>query len=228
MVDGGRIVAPERELASGFEGLTGSFGDAPHAPLDHVEHPHGEGPDGTLQFAGVWHYVGGFPGLDHGDRDYAGVYRAFIARNNGLERLYDLASHRYRIDAVVWHRRVRAFAVDSNLEFVAGRKRRPGFNCKLADLQARPVVRAKDRFHREQIEQAILDHLARTAAAFLGRLKDQVNGAVEIAVTGQVFGGGQQHGDVTIMAAGVHLSAVHTRVSERVVLRHRQRVDVSA
>jgi hypothetical protein len=43
-----------------------------------------------------------------------------------------------------------------------------------------------------------------------------------------VFGGGKQHGGVTIMAAGVHLSAMHTRVSERVVLRHRQRVDVSA
>src|SRR6202521_3615591 len=43
-----------------------------------------------------------------------------------------------------------------------------------------------------------------------------------------MFGGGQQHGGVTIMAAGVHSSAVHARVSERVVLRYRQRVDVSA
>src|ERR1700732_2647893 len=98
MVDGGRIIAPERELASGFEGLAGSFGDSPHALLDQVEHLHGERPHGTLQLAGVWHYVRGFPGLDHGDGDYTRVNRAFIARDDGLERLHDLASHRSRID----------------------------------------------------------------------------------------------------------------------------------
>ena len=84
----------------------------------------------------------------------------------------------------------------------------PGFDRKLARRQARPVVNAEDGFHRKELEQAILDHLARTAAAFLGRLEHQVDGAIEIAVRGQVFGGGQQHRGVAVVAAGVHLAGI--------------------
>jgi hypothetical protein len=42
------------------------------------------------------------------------------------------------------------------------------------------------------------------------------------------LGGRKQHCRMTIMPTGMHLSAVHAGVSERVVLRHRQRVDVRA
>ena len=87
---------------------------------------------------------------------------------------------------------------------------------------------SKNRFHREQIEQPILDHLAGTAAAFLRGLKDQIDGTVEIAMPGQVFGGGEQHGRVAIMAAGMHRPAVHAGVSECIALRYRQRIDVCA
>ena len=87
---------------------------------------------------------------------------------------------------------------------------------------------AEDYVHREQIEQPVVDHLARAAAAFLGGLKDEVDGTVEIAMGGQVSGGGQQHGGVTVVAAGVHSAAVHARVREGVVLGHRQCVDVGA
>src|SRR5947207_10545761 len=57
----------------------------------------------------------------------------------------------------------------------------------------------------------------------LFRSKDEVDGTVEIAVSGQVSGGRQQHGGVTVVAAGVHPAAVHAGMSEGVVLGHRQR-----
>ncbi len=43
-----------------------------------------------------------------------------------------------------------------------------------------------------------------------------------------MLGGGQQHGGVAVVAAGVHLALVLAGVGEGVVLGHRQRVDVGA
>ena len=99
-------------------------------------------------------------------------------------------------------------------------------NCPAA--KARPVVRAEDRLHRESLEQAVLDHFARAAAAFLGWLEDEVDRAVEVAVARQVLRGGEQHGRVAVVTAGVHPAGVLARVGEAVVLGHRQRIDVGA
>ena len=104
----------------------------------------------------------------------------------------------------------------------------PLLQCKLPDLHARPVVNAEDGLHRELLEQAVLHHLARAAAAFFGRLEHQVDGAVEIAVPEQVARRGQQHCGMPVMAAGVHLAGVRAGMGEVVVLGHRQRVDVGA
>src|SRR3984885_13507605 len=111
-------------------------------------------------------------------------------------------------------------------EAVVGGKPRPRGDRELARRQARPVMYAEHRLHGKAFEQPVADHLARTAAAFLGRLKHQINGAVEITLPGQMAGGGQQHRRVAVVAAGVHLAGVHARVGEGVVLADRQRVHV--
>jgi len=226
MIDGRRIIAAEGELAAGFERLAGGLGDLAHAPLDHVQHLQREGAHGTFEFAEVRHHVGGLARPDDRHRDHRRVDRSLVAGHDRLERLHHLARHRHRIDAIVRHRRVRALAADRDLEFIAGGERRSGSQCELPHRHPGPVVHAKDRVHREQLEQAIVDHLARATATLLGRLEDQVDGAVEVAMTGQVLGGGQQHGRVAIVAAGMHPAAVHAGVSKRVPLRHRQRVNV--
>jgi hypothetical protein len=77
-------------------------------------------------------------------------------------------------------------------------------------------------------EQAVVDHLARAAAALFGRLEDQVDRAVEIALLGKVLGGCEQHGGMAVVAAGVHLAGVLAFVFERVVLLHGQGVHVGA
>ena len=88
-------------------------------------------------------------------------------------------------------------------------------------------MHAKHRLHGELVKQAVLDHLARAATTLFGRLKDQVNRAVEITVFGQVLGGCQQHGGVAVVAAGVHLARRGAGVGELVELLHGQRVHVS-
>ena len=78
------------------------------------------------------------------------------------------------------------------------------------------------------LEQAVFDHAARAGAAFFGRLENQVDGAVEIAVRGQVVRRAQQHGGVAVVAAGVHLAGVARRVGKAVDFLHGQRVHVGA
>ncbi len=121
-----------------------------------------------------------------------------------------------------------AFAADDDAELVAGGKAGAWLDGELTDLHAGPVVHAEDGLHRELLEQAVADHLARAAAAFFGRLEDEVHGAIEVAVPGQVPGGGEQHRSVAVVAACVHLARVAARVREAVVLGDRQRVDVRA
>ena len=95
----------------------------------------------------------------------------------------------------------------------------PSLQRELAHRHARPVVRAEDGLHRELVEQAVLHHLARAAAAFFGRLEHQVHGAVEVAVLAQMLGRRQQHRGVAVVAAGVHLAGVRARVREAVASR---------
>ena len=47
-------------------------------------------------------------------------------------------------------------------------------------------------------------------------------------MVGKVLGGSQQHGGVTVVAAGVHLAGVAAGVAEGVELLHRQGVHVGA
>ena len=228
VVHGGGVVAAERELAARLEGLGCGLRNLAHPPLDQIQHGHGEGPDGPLQLARVRHDVDGFSGPDHGDRDDAGVDRALVARDDGLECLHHLSGHRHRVDAVVRHGRVRAPATDRDPEVVARGEHRPFLQRKLTGLEARPVVHAEDGFHRKEIEQPVLDHLARAAPALLGGLKDEVHGAVEVALAREIARGGEQHRGVPVMPAGVHLPSMNARVSEAVPLGHGQRVDVGA
>ena len=97
---------------------------------------------------------------------------------------------------------------------------------ELADRQARPVVRAEHRFHREPLEEPVPDHGLRTAAAFLGGLEHEVHGAVEVPLSSQVLGGPEQHRRVTVVSAGMHPTRMPAGVQEPVLLGDRQRVDV--
>ena len=80
--------------------------------------------------------------------------------------------------------------------------------------KARHVVHGKNRIARKALKQAVFHHLARATQAFFGRLKNQVQGSVKCCAACQVFGRGQQHGGVAVVAAGVHQAGVAAGVGQ--------------
>ena len=87
---------------------------------------------------------------------------------------------------------------------------------------------ARKSRRRKPLEQAVLEHRLGAAEAFLGRLEDEVHGAVEIARLGQIARGAEQHGGVAVMAAAVKPAGFGERQRQSAVLFHRQRVHVGA
>jgi hypothetical protein len=82
--------------------------------------------------------------------------------------------------------------------------------------------------HRKAVEQPILDHHLRTGVAFLSRLEDRENGAVELPIRGEATDGAEQHRRMTVMPAGMHASVVSRPVRDIVAFTDRQCVHVSA
>ncbi len=180
VVDGGWVVALKLERARGPKSGAGVVGNVAHALLDHVEHFGGEGAHGALHFAVVGHDVGGFAGVDHGDRDDASIDRFFVAADDGLKGLHHLACHGHGVDAVVGQGRVAAFAVDGDFVFVARGHDGAGAERELAHLKTGPVVHAIDGLHGEFFEQTVLNHFTGTTSALLCGLENEIDGAVEV------------------------------------------------
>lgn len=80
----------------------------------------------------------------------------------------------------------------------------------------------------EALEQPVGEHGVGTAAAFLGRLEDQVDGAAEIPVLGEIAGGREQHGGVAVMAAGMHAAGELRGMRQLGQLLQRKTVHVGA
>ena len=148
-VDGRRVIAHKFKAAVHTKRLRCVHGHLAHAQLNHVQHFNRERAHCTLQLHAIRDHISGLSGVNHRDRDHARINRLFVTANDGLKGLHHLASHRHRVQPVVWHGGVAPFAANHNFEFIAGRHYRPGTGGKLANLRARPVVHAKHRIHRE-------------------------------------------------------------------------------
>ena len=99
---------------------------------------------------------------------------------------------------------------------------------QLALAKAGHVVHGKNRIARKTLKQAVFHHLARAAQAFLGRLKNQVQGSVKCCAACQVFCRSQQHGGVAVVAAGVHQAGVAAGVGQPGCLVDGQRIHIGA
>src|SRR5437870_13380568 len=90
-------------------------------------------------------------------------------------------------------RSMRALAFDDHLKLVTGSHHRTRRHAKTASRHARPVMHAKHRFHWIFLEQTVIDHALRAAAAFFSRLENQIDGTVEITVLRQMMCRTKQH-----------------------------------
>ena len=121
-----------------------------------------------------------------------------------------------------------ALAGYNHFKFIAGGHHWPWRHAKGAERHARPVMHPIYGIHRTLGEQAVFHHLSGAAAAFFGRLKNQVHGAVEIALLRQILRGPEQHRHVAVMAASVHLAVMRGAVREGIRFLHRQCIHVGA
>ena len=195
--------------------------------LDQAQGVGGKGARSAADEGLLRDHVIGVAGMDLGDAEDRRVERSDISRHDGLQRRRDVAGDDHRIDPGFRAGAVRAAAGDGDVEIGAACHHRAGADLKSADRQPRPVVHAKNRIARKALEEPILHHRLAAAEPFFGRLKDQMDSAVEFAALGQVAGGAEQHRGVPVVAAGVHASLMARTIGEIRGFLDRQRIHVS-
>ena len=199
-----------------------------HHALHVVAHGLIQGADGAVQGGVVRNDVTGAAGVELRDAQHGGGQRVGAAGHDALQRQHDVRADDHRVYAAVRTRCVAAAGLDADPETVAGGGHLASRGLHGANWQRRVVMGAKHHVAGEAVEQPFLDHHAPAAAALLGGLEDEVDGAVEVAGLGQVLGRPQQHGGVPVMATGVHAVGGRGAVREVVVLSHLKAVHVSA
>ena len=119
-----------------------------------------------------------------------------------------------------------AAAAQHDVEAVGRRHDRARACLRLAQRQIGPVVQRVDGVAGKALEQPLLDHHARAAAALLGGLEDEVHGAVETPRAGEMLGCAEQHRGVAVMAAAVVHAGTAAGMRQARLLGDRQRVHV--
>ena len=163
--------------------------DATDALLDQVLDFALEGAHRAAQHDLLRNDVPGVAAVHLRHADHSGVLRVKIARDDRLQRIDRLRYEKHRVLARIGHRRVRALAGGDDFEDVVRAHQRSRAHRERTGRQARPVVHAVDRAHREALEQPFLDHHPASAFVLLGRLKDEVDRAVQTLPLRQRPGG---------------------------------------
>ncbi len=89
-------------------------------------------------------------------------------------------------------------------------------------------MHAEYRVDREVLEQPVVEHHLGTACRLLGRLKNEMNRAAELAVLSEMPCRAEQHRRVSVVAAGVHHAFRLRAMRELIRFVQRQRVHVCA
>ena len=166
--------------------------------------------------------------MDLRDRQHGRLQRIDVAADDGLQRLAERHGDDDGVLGTLRHRAMRAIAVDDDVEEIGAGHRGAGEDGDLAMVQIGRVVQAVELVAGKLFEQPVLDHGARAAKAFFGRLEDEMHGAVEIAGLGEIARGAEQHGGVAVMAAAVEAAGNGRAPAQVGVLFHRQRIHVGA
>ena len=167
------------------------------------------------------------PAVEGPDRDDRRFDRIDVARDDLLHRNDELRGDKDGIDREVRRGTVTAFPLDRDLDRVARRVEQPFAKPDLADRLRRGEVQAVGALDAEPLEHAVLDHRFRPAFAFFGGLEQEADGTGDVgAPPGDDARGAEQHRDVTVVAAGVHVHRRARAIRDVVLLVERQCVHV--
>ena len=161
-----------------------------------------------LQPGGGGYHVVGLPGMHRTHGDHRRLQGVGVARHHGLQGHDDGRCGHHRVGGPVRHGPVPAHAVQGDGGVIGRGHHGASPEDQLPLGVAGHVVHGKNCIARKLLEQAVLHHLQGTATAFFGGLEDEVQRAVKAAFFRQALRGGQQHGGVAVVAAGVHHAVV--------------------
>ena len=119
----------------------------------------------------------------------------------------------------------------ADIEAVCACHDRPLDNSHGANRKTRPIVHAENHIHGKAGEEPFLDHELAAAFMLLGRLKDQVDRAVESPLfpqQDQRFGGTEQGRDMAVMAAGMHAARKLRAMGKGIALFDGQGIHIGA
>ncbi|MEH2616387.1 hypothetical protein V1285_001333 [Bradyrhizobium sp. AZCC 1620] len=166
--------------------------------------------------------------MNLGDRQHRRLQGVDVAADDGLQCLGKRGCNHDCVLGPFRHRAMRAIALDVDVEEIGACHRRSRQDRDLAVVQVGRVMQPINLVAGEFLEQAVLDHGARAAEAFLGGLEDEMDGAVEVFRLRQIARGAEQHGGVAVMAAAVEAAGNRRAPFQVGILFHRQRVHVGA
>ena len=230
-VDGRRIASLEGQSDGHAVGRCDAVADPPHAGFHHHLLRRTEAADGAAEHGLFRQDIVRMAGMEARHREHRRLQRLGVAADQGLQRLDQRGAGDHGVGRLVRHRGMPAASRDGDLETIRTGHHRSLDQRHLSGGKAGPVMQAEYRLHRKSFEQALLDHDSGTALMLLGRLKDEIDAAVEIVEFGgrnQRLGGTQEHRRVAVVAAGVHASGMTGAMAENVELIQRQGVHVGA
>jgi hypothetical protein len=167
--------------------------------------------------------------VERTDRHDRRLDRIDDAADDLLHRDDERARDEDRVDGEVRRGAVTAFAVNRDLDRVAGRVHWPLAETDDARCVQRREMQAVRALDAVLAQNSGFDHRARATQTFFGGLKAEHDGAGNLgAALRQNFCGTEQHRDVTVVAARVHLAVVLRAVVGLIELENGQRVHVGA
>ena len=163
--------------------------------------------------------------LSHGHD--GGFVRADLARNDGLQRIDDLGGDHDGVVAALRHSAVARRTAHIDAEPVGVGHARARLTAYGAGVHFAPDVHGKRAIHAFAHTGA--DHHLGSLAVFLGRLEHDADLAVDIVGhMAQDLQGAKHHGNMAVMAAGMHKAFVDTGEFLAGLLGDGQGVDVGA
>ena len=182
---------------------------------------------GALHPGAAGHDVSRGAAVELAHRDDGGLEGAHVAAHDGLQALHDGSSREHGVRALVGHGAVGAAPRDVDAPPVRGGHARARLHGHLAGRHVAPDVRAIHAVHA--FEHARLDHRLGAVAALLGRLEHETHLAAQlVGEAREQARGAKQHGDVAVVAAGVHAALVERAERLAGLLGDGKRVDVGA
>lgn len=161
------------------------------------------------------------------DGDDGGFVGANLARDDGLQGVDDFGGNHNGVVAALGHGAMARGAADINAEPVGVCHARTGLAAHGAGIDLAPDVRGIGTV--DAIEYARADHELGALAVFLAGLENDANLAVDvIGHVAQNLQRAEHHGDMAVVAAGMHAALVDAGELLAGLLGDRQGVDVGA